>query len=351
MRPVYVHSLVAADGQKLWPGPSPESPFFWAGQQWQRKGIDLSPYPTDKHPEGVRILKNIAGKLRSSIKSERAAVFTGSSRGDEAYLFQQIQNSVPDARCSPFSTHGVYASTLANELHVQAGISASQTCSSSGMALLNALAWLEAGFIEQAIVVGLELPEHPATLAMLRSSGILQTNPESGPWPLKTTENGEGTVVASAAIALVLSCEKPEFGLRIAGSGWAMEKAGSAAGIHPEGLAFQQAMRQACQGGLLPDLILGHLPGTRQGNTAELRAIDAVFGLNSMQVTGSKWFTGHALGASNLVSFYWAWQLLVEGKEASEIRVEPKLKRVEKILINSQGFGGQASAFLVERAK
>lgn len=347
MRPVYVHAIVLADGQELWPGPNPESPFFWSGNQWQRRGIDLETYPVDKHPPGIRILKNVAGKLRGFITTERAAVFTGSSRGDEAYLFQQLQNTSPDARSSPFSTHGVYASTLAAELDLDAGISASQTCSSSGMALINAMAWLQSGFIDQAAVVGMELPEHQATLAMLRSSGILNTHAEAGPWPITLTENGEGTVVASAAVGLVLGCEKPPVGLLISGSGWAMEKAGSAAGIHPEGLAFQRSMKQACAG-FLPDLILGHLPGTGQGNRAELKAIEAVFGPNAVRVTGTKWFTGHALGASNLVSLYWAWQLLAEGKKEVGPQAELNPKRAKKILVNSQGFGGQATAFLVE---
>jgi len=351
MKPVYVHALVLADGQKLWPDSSPESPFYWSGKQWQRRGIDLSTYPVDKHPEGIRILKNMAGKLRGYMRVERAAVFTASSRGDEAYLFQHLQNSSPDARSSPFSTHGVYASTLAAELGLAAGISASQTCSSSGMALINALAWLQAGFIDQAAVVGLELPEHEATLAMLRRSGILQTNSKAGSWPLKLTENGEGTVVSSAAVGLILSQEKPDFGLQITGSGWAMEKADSAAGIHPEGLAFQRAMQQACLGGLKPDLILGHLPGTRQGNKAELKAIDTVFGLDTVQVKGTKWFTGHALGASNLVSFYWAWKFLVEGRQEAANSPGASAKGINKILVNSQGFGGQASAFLLECVK
>lgn len=350
MRPVFIHALVLADGQELWPAHNPVSPFFWSGNQWQRRGIDLGTYPVDKHPPGIRILKNVAEKLRGYITSERAAVFTASSRGDEGYLFQHLQNPIPDARSSPFSTHGVYASTLASELKLEAGISASQTCSSSGMALINAMAWLQSGFIDQAAVVGIELPEHPDTLAMLRSSGILNAHAGAGPWPLSLRENGEGTVVASAAVGLLLSCEKPVNGLLISGSGWAMEKAGSAAGIHPEGLAFQRSMKLACAG-LLPDLILGHLPGTRQGNRAERMAIEAVFGQDAVRVTGSKWFTGHALGASNLVSLYWAWQLLVERKEEVGPQAEQNPKRAEKILVNSQGFGGQATAFLVESVK
>ncbi|MFZ4061259.1 MAG: beta-ketoacyl synthase N-terminal-like domain-containing protein [Bacteroidia bacterium] len=351
MKPLYVHALVLADGQELWPLPDPTSPFFWSGQHWQRKGIDLHAYGADKHPAGIRIIKNVAEKLRGHVKSERAAVFTGSSRGDEAYLFQQLQHASPDARSSPFSTHGVYASTLAAELGIEAGISASQTCSSSAMAILNAMAWLQSGFIEQAVVVGLELPEHSATLAMLRSSGILQTNEAAGPWPLKLTEQGQGTVVASAAVGLVLSCEKPDLGMHISGRAWAMEKVGSAAGIHPEGLAFQRTMRQACEGGEVPDLILGHFPGTLRGNQAELKAIELVFGKNTVPATGSKWFTGHALGASNLVSLFWAWQYLIEGKQAVEPGKSAMTQMPQQILVNSQGFGGQACSFLVKKVE
>lgn len=349
MKPIFVKAIVVADGQEIWPENAPNSPFFWKNGCWRRHGIQFDTYPQSKYPKGIQLLKNMADTLKPILDTCSTAVFSASSRGDESYLFEQIKDQNPDARSSPFSTHGVYASAMASFLNIQASISASQTCSSSGMALINAMAWMRAGLIEQAVVVAVELPEHPSTISLFLKSGILNTNPMAGPWPLQTSVAGNGTVVASAAVAVVLTSIPPEKGLKIAGIGWAMEKATSPAGIHPMGLAFQDSMKQACCAFGAPDLILAHLPGTRNGNLAEQKAIDSIFRESRPKAIGTKWFTGHALGASTAVSVVWAWQMLVEQLRPLSTP-ESRLDALpDSVLVNSQGFGGQATSILLQK--
>ncbi|MDA0309388.1 MAG: beta-ketoacyl synthase N-terminal-like domain-containing protein [Bacteroidetes bacterium] len=348
MKPIFIQAVEVADGQAIWPEGTPLSPFYWKDGCWRRQGIQLEAYPQSKYPDGIQLLNNMADKLKSVLQAGTTAVFSASSRGDESYLFNQIKEQNPDARSSPFSTHGVYASSMASFLNIPASISASQTCSSSGMAFINAIAWMRAGLIDQAVVAAIELPEHPSTIAMLKKSGILNTNPDSGPWPLRTSNAGIGTVVSSAAVAMVLTTKQPEKGMKISGIGWAMEKASSPAGIHPLGLAFQESMKQACHPFGTPDLILAHLPGTRNGNLAEQSAIDAVFKSQRPITMGSKWFSGHALGASTAVSMVWAWKMLAEQCRPMLTPESALPSLPQSVLINSQGFGGQATSILLE---
>jgi len=349
MKPIFIQAVEVADGQAIWPEGTPLSPFYWKDGCWRRQGIQLEAYPQSKYPDGIQLLNNMADKLKSVLQAGTTAVFSASSRGDESYLFNQIKEQNPDARSSPFSTHGVYASSMASFLNIPASISASQTCSSSGMAIINAIAWLRAGLIDQAVVAAIELPEHPSTIALLKKSGILKTDPDSGPWPLRSSNSGIGTVVSSAAVAMVLTTKQPEKGMKISGFGWAMERASSPAGIHPLGLAFQESMNQACQPFGTPDLILAHLPGTRNGNLAEQSAIDSVFKSQRTNTLGTKWFSGHALGASTAVSMVWAWKMLVD-----QCRPMPNPESIlptlpQSVLVNSQGVGGQATSILLEK--
>lgn len=349
MKPIFIQAVEVADGQAIWPENAPLSPFYWKDGCWRRQGIQFDAYPQSKYPHGIQLVNNMAVTLMPALESGSTAVFSASSRGDESYLFNQIKEQNPDARSSPFSTHGVYASAMASFLNIPASISASQTCSSSGMAFLNAVAWMRAGLIDQAVVVAIELPEHPSTIALLKKSGILNTNPDSGPWPLRTSNAGIGTVVASAAVAMVLTTKQPEKGMKLSGIGWAMEKTSSPAGIHPLGLAFQESMQQACNPFGAPDLILAHLPGTRNGNLAEQTAIDSAFKTQITNVIGTKWFTGHALGASTAVSLVWAWKMLVEQRRPMPTPESTLSTSPQSVLVNSQGFGGQATSILLEK--
>src|SRR3546814_2855609 len=58
------------------------------------------------------------------------------------------------------------------------------------------------------------------------------------------------------------------------------------------------------------DVAVLHVPGTRRGDSAELSAIDAVFGTQKPLLTSNKWKIGHTFGASGALSLEFALLML-----------------------------------------
>ena len=81
-----------------------------------------------------------------------------------------------------------------------------------------------------------------------------------------------------------------------------------------------------------------------------MKAIEAVFGKNKPLLTGNKWKIGHTFGASGALSLEMAL-LMLKHNQFIHIPYLPKKKLqkpIQKILINSAGFGGTAFSILVE---
>jgi 3-oxoacyl-(acyl-carrier-protein) synthase len=112
-------------------------------------------------------------------------------------------------------------------------------------------------------------------------------------------------------------------------------------------------MRMAL-GSLAPeevDVVVLHAPGTLKGDRAELRAVERVFGPRLPALTGNKWKIGHTLGASGMLSLEMAVQMLVRQQFIGlPFGLSPAPQRLQTILVNGVGFGGNAVSILLERA-
>lgn len=98
------------------------------------------------------------------------------------------------------------------------------------------------------------------------------------------------------------------------------------------------------------DVVVLHAPGTLKGDQAELRAIQEVFGSQTPALTGNKWKIGHTFGASGMFSLELAVLMLVEQvfiPTPFNHRAAPN--KLNTILVNSVGFGGNAVSILLER--
>ncbi len=291
----------------------------------------------------------------SSVNPQKTAVFFGSSRGPTNNWENHFKHFLAHESClsqaSPSTTLGSSASVLSHFLGIEGPASDhSTTCSSFGTGLLHAKAWLDAGMIEQALVVGSESPLTEFTMAQMKSMGISAENQDNYPCePFSGKSNG-GMVLGEAGVVCLLS-NNPENALaKISGLGWASEKIPSKTGLSGESL--KQAMRMALEDAKQDqvDLIIPHAPGTVKGDIAEKQAMEEVFGAALPEYGNLKWKYGHSLGAS-------MGQSIELGLAKMNLDFSfhsphsPLTMPCKNVLINAVGFGGNAISMLMTEVR
>jgi 3-oxoacyl-(acyl-carrier-protein) synthase len=294
----------------------------------------------------------------------------GSSRGAtglyEQYLEDYLATGTVSAQASPVTTLGNVSSWVANDLQVQGPvISHSVTCSTALQALANGFAWLRAGLADRFLAGGAEAPLTSFTLAQMKAIGIYAPDPQH-PFPCRphNLERHNTFVLGEGAAIFALEQwngdnnqggSQPLVELEAVGFGF--ETIGSKTGISREGLNFQLAIREAlsrCQGNEAPDLAILHAPGTIAGDSAERRALDAVFGEGQLPViTSNKFLVGHTLGASAALSVEYGCHILRSQQYLSLpypnlVAQQPK-KTINRILVTAAGFGGNAAAIVLRK--
>jgi 3-oxoacyl-[acyl-carrier-protein] synthase II len=319
-----------------------------------------------------------ARKLMLDISLENLAeigINIGSSRGAtglwESYYSQFSQEKHLSPYCSPTTTAGNLSSWVARDLaSTGLAFSHSVTCSTGLHAILNAIAWLKAGFSKRVIAGGAEAALTPFSLAQMEALGIY-TNRVSDSFPclaLGRKNVNENTFVLGEGCALFdLSLSLPDQILDqdivIEGFGFANEITSGATSISSEGSALQLSMQRALaeiQSEI--DVVVTHAPGTYLGDAAELQACAHVFSAAGQAVNpvlvSNKHIIGHTFAASGPLSLEFAIQMLrarqvfVPPYEA----ISPELAaswqkagslRPRRILVSATGFGGNAVSLVV----
>lgn len=307
-----------------------------------------------------------------SMNQRLGCVTIGSSRGatisleDTISLHSAARSAVP-THTSPITTAGNISSWVAQEYLAQLGssgacerianISTSMTCSSAFHSLLVAYSFVRSGLAPAALFGGAEACLTSYTIAQLHALRIYSERRDSWPCrPLSAEEGPDNAVVlGEAGGTAILTTQREgmcDDDMVLLGLGWAMEETPSATGISADGRAFELAMRMATDslpGGLSVDAVILHAPGSRRGDTAELRAVSRVIGDAPLLTT--KHLTGHTYGASGMVSLALAqailrgesWQGLPYPSYANATLSE----KPRVIAINTAGFGGNAITAIV----
>ena len=97
------------------------------------------------------------------------------------------------------------------------------------------------------------------------------------------------------------------------------------------------------------DVVVMHAPGTIKGDLSEYKAIQNVFRENMPLVTSNKWKAGHTFAASGMLSLELAI-LMLQNQEFIGVPytdTQSKLTKINKVLINAVGFGGNAVSILI----
>lgn len=282
----------------------------------------------------------------------------GSSRGAttlfEKYHKEYLYNQKTEVLTSPTTTLGNISSWVAHDLKSTGpDISHSITCSTALHALLNGVAWLQAGMAGKFLVGGSEAPLTAFTIAQMQALKIYATTGECRALDLDKTKNSMILGEGAAMIALELNPSSKALAF-IEGIGYATDVLAHGLSISTEAVCFQKSMQMAL--GSTPieaiDAIVMHAPGTILGDQSEYKAIQKVFGTSTKglpMLTTNKWKIGHTFGASGMLSVELALLMLQHHQFISSpyFSIENPRKEIRKVLVNAVGFGGNAVSVLV----
>lgn len=95
-----------------------------------------------------------------------------------------------------------------------------------------------------------------------------------------------------------------------------------------------------------------HAPGTIKGDLSEVKAVEKIFGINNTPfLTTNKWKLGHTFATSGILSVELA-VLMLQNQQVISVPFASKQnqpKKINKILINAVGFGGNAVSILLSK--
>lgn len=283
----------------------------------------------------------------------------GSSRGAtglfEDYYRSFLTSGKAETYASPSTTLGNISSWVAQDL--QSGgpeISHSVTCSTGLHAVVNAVAWLQSGMANHFLVGGSEAALTPFTIAQMQAMKIYASEDLDYPCRTLDMEKSRNSMVLGEAAGILCLQNKSEKAIaKISGIGYATEELKHSVSISANAECLQKSMKMAI-GDRNPaevDAVVMHAPGTRKGDLSEVNAVKEVFCKKIPPMTSNKWKLGHTFAASGILSIELA-VLMMKHREFIPVpfkNSEEMPQRLDNILVNAVGFGGNAVSILVSR--
>ncbi|WP_271406355.1 beta-ketoacyl synthase N-terminal-like domain-containing protein [Tenacibaculum soleae] len=284
----------------------------------------------------------------------------GSSRGAtslfEKYHKEFLDTGKSSTLSSPTTTLGNISSWIAHDLQSNGPeISHSITCSTGLHSLLNGVAWLQSGMADKFMIGASEASLTDFTIAQMQALKVYSKETDKYPCKAFDLEKNKNTMVLGEA-ASVFCLEKGIQKNAIAtinGVGYATEVLKHNTSVSTNADCFQKSMKMAL-GAISPDeidVIVMHAPGTIKGDQSEINAIQKVFCNKTPFLTTNKWKVGHTFGTSGLLSlelgvFILQYQKAIEVPFATQ---QNHPKKINKVLINAVGFGGNAVSVLLTK--
>lgn len=256
-------------------------------------------------------------------------------------------------------------------------LTVSTACASSIDAIGIAARLIERGDCDVAIAGGSDASRTQVTLIAAGLYGMLQPQPD----PLKACRpfNRERFGIMGGEGAAVVILERASLararGATIHGflRGYASLSDGyHPSSSHPDGRFESRTMEKAIEDAQLIggtgdiDAIIAHGTGTPKGDIAEIQAINRLFGdrREPLPVCSIKGNVGHTAGAAGVMGLIAALHSMREGAlvptagttevdPAAEFEVvigKPRPARLETMMVNGFGFGGQNASVVVTRS-
>ncbi len=292
--------------------------------------------------------------------SENFGINIGSSRGAttlfEKYHQSFLKYDFAETLTSPTTTLGNISSWVAHDLQTKGPeISHSITCSTALHALLNGVAWIQAGMTDKFLVGGSEASLTDFTIAQMKAMKIYANTTSVYPCKAFDLEKKKNTMVLGEGASMICL----EKGIsdkslaQIEGIGYATEVLEHNISLSAEADCFQRSMKMAL-GETNPDevdVVVMHAPGTIKGDQSEVKAVEKIFCNKKPFLTTNKWKLGHTFGASGMLSVELALLMLTH-QEVISVPFAMKQHQpnsLKKILVNAVGFGGNAVSVLLTK--
>lgn len=310
---------------------------------------------------------------------ERTGIFMGTSFGairnmdDAATDLAKGKTSRVEPRLVSKSIPNAPGSTLAIRYNVEGPtLTYTTACASSANSIGEAMMWLQNGKIDVAMAGGSDCLFASTLLAGLRASGALAVEgpDDVSKWSRPFDVDRAGMVMGEGASILVLEpleraqARGAHIYAELVGYGTSNDSFHQIA-PHPEGKGAIASIKQATQSaGIRPkdiDYINAHATSTKAGDTAEIKALNEIFGdrLADIPVSSIKGSIGHSLGAAGAIESLACVKALETGwlppnlhcEHAEEgtpagLLHESRKQPIRYALSNSFGFGGQNGVVL-----
>ncbi len=297
-------------------------------------------------------------KPNNLTESDSLGINIGSSRGATTLFEKYHADFLDTQKCSsltsPSTTLGNISTWVAQDLQNDGPvISHSITCSTALHALLNGIAWIKSGMASKFIVGGSEAPLTSFTLSQMQALRIYTSSNDEYPCKSLDLQKTSNTMVLGEGASV--ACLETGIGENslaiIEGIGYATEKIQHYVSISTNAICFQKSMKMALKNTRLSeiDVIVTHCPGTIKGDLAEMSAIKSIFKNETPIITSNKWKIGHTFAASGMLSVEMAVLMLKHNKVFDNpfLTKSKKQKKINKILVNAVGFGGNAVSILL----
>ena len=299
--------------------------------------------------------------------ADRVGLVVGTSTSSIGRTEQAYRELLPDGRFAPAfvqpAVHNPHSTGafLAWLLGILGPVmSVSTACSSSAKAFASAERWLDAGLVDAVIIAGVD------SLCGSTISGFdsLQLLSRSLCRPFDAARDGLN-IGEAAAFALLRPATSGATAVCLAGYGETCD-AYHMSSPHPEGLGARLAIERALQRAGLQPRDVGyvnlHGTGTRINDAVESLALQAALA-QGVPASSTKGLTGHTLGAAGMVEAVLAMDVLLTDVLPANLNlaqrgadipcpvlVENLSRRVDFVLSNSFGFGGNNCALVFGRA-
>ncbi|MFV0248265.1 MAG: beta-ketoacyl synthase N-terminal-like domain-containing protein [Tenacibaculum sp.] len=294
-------------------------------------------------------------------KADIFGINIGSSRGAtslfEKYHKEYLQTGKCSTLSSPTTTLGNISSWLACDLQAKGPeISHSITCSTGLHSVLNGIAWLQSGMLNKFLVGASEAALTAFSIRQMQALKIYaNNNTDSYPCKsLKLNKNNNSLVLGEAASVACIEAGKKQNALAyIVGMGYATEVLKHNTSLSTNANCFQRSMQMALKN--IPadeiNIVIMHAPGTVKGDLYELNAIKKIFGKQLPFLITNKWKLGHTFASSGMLNLELAILMLLYQKVVPMpfITSQNQPKKIDKVLINAVGFGGNAVSLVIAK--
>ncbi len=275
-------------------------------------------------------IKDVVSKVLPKDR-EKTALLIGTSLIDW-YLVDAI-NDLAYEKKEPYSSKKRSIDSYAKELAKEFGLSSftmtiNTACTSSANALLEAKNLINAGVVEKAIVVGLEV------FSPVMSSGFFSMELLSTSKPKPFAEDRDGLVLGEGVGAILLGKEQSPYELIGGFSNCNSETITSVSSSGEECVEVMQKALENCALNVTDiTAIKAHATGSLANDKAEMNAIKKVFKKEPTIIT-IKQHIGHTIGASGVLEIAY----LLQNSEKNGT-----------IMCNYFGFGGNNTSLILRK--